>query len=153
MFKASPEADADVIKARPPVAHARCVESLLRSSKVVDQLCSHGMAQAGQRMMKIAAMARQQFRDDWAFEREYLVLIFFNLWAGRGPLEEFSVRTSVRMQGSVSARQMRMQVNVLETLYLYKIFLWATPSNTSLGCNLGRVVNSSVLLQVPTFDF
>ena len=82
------------------------------SARVMDQLCSHGLPQAGQRLMKIATLARQQFRDDWASEREYLVHVFFDLWAGRGLLEEFSVRASVLMQGSVAARQMRLQVSL-----------------------------------------
>jgi hypothetical protein len=56
--------------------------------------------------------ARQQFRDDWASEREYLTLAFFDLWMGRGLLEEFSVRTSVMMSASPAARAMRMQLHL-----------------------------------------
>ena len=45
-----------------------------------------------------------------------------------------------------------VQVNVRNSV-LIQIFVWATSSWQSLGCNLGRVVKSSVLLQVPTFCF
>ena len=86
------------------------------SSRVVDRLCGYGMTQAGQRMTKIAAMARQQFGNGWASDREYLVLIFFDLWARRDLLEEFSVRDSVLMQGSPAARQMRLQVGLAPVL-------------------------------------
>ena len=42
--------------------------------------------------MKVCMQAWQQFRDDWASEREYLTLVSFDWWMGRGLLEEFSVR-------------------------------------------------------------
>ena len=45
-----------------------------------------------------------------------------------------------------------VQVNVRNCV-LIQIFVWVTSFWQSLGCNLGRVVKSSVLLQVPTFCF
>ena len=51
---------------------------------------------------------------DWASEREYLTVIFFDLWMGRGLLEEFSVGASVMlmMSASPAARAMRVQMHL-----------------------------------------
>ena len=82
------------------------------SSKLMDNLGAHGLPYAAQRMMKLVSMSRAHFGNDWALEREYLSLIFFDLWLGRGILEGFSVRATVMLQASPASRALKMQVNL-----------------------------------------
>ena len=84
-------------------------------SETIEKLGAHGLPQVAQRLMKVCMQERGSSSAtiaDWASEREYLTLVFFDLWMGRGLLEEFSLRASVMMSAPPAARAMRLQLHL-----------------------------------------